>query len=172
MQAKTSLRAAMRRARRDHVAALPASTRALVFMRPPGAVAALAPEGSAVALYHAVGDEAPTRAYAKWLAENGRTIALPWFATREAPMQFRAWLDPFDDDGLEVGPWGALQPDTDAPLVAPDVAFVPLVAFTATGERLGQGGGHYDRWLAAHPDVTALGLAWDCQLVDNLPVEA
>ena len=58
----------------------------------------------------------------------------------------------------------------DAPLVQPQVLFVPLVSFT-TGARLGQGGGHYDRWLADHPDTVAIGLAWDCQLVDALPIE-
>ena len=38
-------------------------------------------------------------------------------------------------------------------------------------ERLGQGGGHYDRWLAHHPDTIRIGMAWDGQLVDELPVE-
>jgi 5,10-methenyltetrahydrofolate synthetase len=50
-------------------------------------------------------------------------------------------------------------------------SFVPLVGFTADGQRLGQGGGHYDRWLAAHPDTVAIGLAWDMQLADELPTE-
>lgn len=49
--------------------------------------------------------------------------------------------------------------------------FVPCVGFTADGGRLGQGAGHYDRWLAAHPSAVAIGLAWDCQLVDELPTE-
>jgi 5-formyltetrahydrofolate cyclo-ligase len=51
------------------------------------------------------------------------------------------------------------------------VLFVPVVGFTEDGARLGQGGGHYDRWLAAHPGAVAIGLAWDCQRVDALPVE-
>jgi 5-formyltetrahydrofolate cyclo-ligase len=55
--------------------------------------------------------------------------------------------------------------------VVPDVLFVPLVGFTADGGRLGQGGGHYDRWLEAHPETKAIGLAWDCQLADDLPRE-
>jgi 5-formyltetrahydrofolate cyclo-ligase len=51
------------------------------------------------------------------------------------------------------------------------VLFVPLLGFTTSGHRIGQGGGHYDRYLAAHTHVTAIGLAWDTQLVDDLPVE-
>jgi 5-formyltetrahydrofolate cyclo-ligase len=52
------------------------------------------------------------------------------------------------------------------------VLFVPLIGFTADGARLGQGGGHYDRWLPEHPGTLTIGLAWDCQLEDTLPHEA
>ncbi len=165
------LRARLRKARRDHVAALPSATRALLFMRLPAPIAAIVPEGTLVGLYHATSEEAPTRGYARWLFENGRQIALPWFGARDAAMQFRLWLDPFDDAGLEPGPYGALQPKSDAEVIEPGVVFVPLLGFTARGERLGQGGGHYDRWLAANPAARAIGMAWDCQLRDDLPCE-
>ena len=165
------LRARLRKARREHVAALPAVTRRLLFLRPPAPIAELFPDGSPAGLYHAAPEEAPTRGYAQWLFENGRSIALPWFAARGEAMQFRLWRDPYDDAGLEPGPYGALQPGEDAPEVIPALVFVPLLGFTAQGGRLGQGGGHYDRWLAANPDAVAIGLAWDCQLADALPRE-
>ncbi len=171
MNEKQQLRARLRQLRRDHVAALPAATRGLLFLRPPGPVAAMAPEGSCIGLYHALPAEAPARSYARWFFENGRSIALPWFADRDAPMQFRSWRDPYDDEGLEVGPLGMLQPGIGAEEFIPATVFVPLIGFTARGERLGQGGGHYDRWLAANPAARAFGLAWDCQLVDSLPTE-
>jgi 5-formyltetrahydrofolate cyclo-ligase len=169
---KKALRTELRKARRAHVAALNERIRALIFLRPPAAAAELVAPGTPVGLYHAIPDEAPTRGYAKWFAEQGHPVALPWFAQAGTPMRFRLWLDPHDDEGLEVGPHGALQPSADAPEVDPTLVFVPLVGFTAEGHRLGQGGGHYDRWLAEHPGVTALGLGWDCQLVDSLPLEA
>lgn len=171
MDEKQKLRAQMRALRREHVAGLPASTRALLFLRPPGPVASLAPAGSVVGLYHATPEEAPTSGYARWFHENDRTVALPWFADRSSPMRFRRWHDPYDPSLLQKGPWGALQPKADAPEVHPSIAFLPLLAFTQEGCRLGQGGGHYDRWLAANPSVLPVGLAWDCQLLDSLPVE-
>lgn len=171
MDEKHQLRARMRAERRAHVAALSPGTRALILMRPPAPVAARLPEGSVVGIYHATPDEAPTAGYARWLYENGRHLALPWFASRTAPMTFRAWTDPFDHSDLEPGPWGALQPREAAAELVPDAAFVPLLGFTDAGHRLGQGGGHYDRWLADHPATMPIGLAWDVQRLDSLPLE-
>lgn len=171
MDEKQRLRAAMRASRRRHVEALPHATRALLFLRPPRPLADLAPEGSTVGLYHANPYEAPTRGYARWFFENGRHVALPRFAGRGEPMRFHFWRDPYDDSDLELGPYGHLQPTAEADAAAPGLVIVPLVAFTAQGGRLGQGGGHYDRWLADNPAVTAVGLGWDSQLVEALPLE-
>ena len=168
---KSALRARLRAERRAHVAALPASTRALILSRPPAPVLAMVPEGSVVGLYHASAHEAPTGGYARWFHENGRRLALPWFADRTSVMAFREWTDPFGQSDLEPGPWGALQPSAGAEELVPEVAFVPLLGFTAEGLRLGQGGGHYDRWLAAHAGTLPIGLAWDMQRLDSLPWE-
>ena len=168
---KARLRKHYRSLRREHVAALPVSMRALMFMRPPVPVLRLIPDDAVVGLYHAHADEAPTLSYARWLHENGRIMALPYFPDRIAPMHFRVWSDPYVEQ-LQPGPFGVLQPMDDSPVVAPSVVFVPLLAFTSAGERLGQGGGHYDRWLEAHPATAAVGLAWDTQLAETLPIES
>ena len=168
---KSDLRARLKSERRAHVAALPQSLRALIFSRPPAPVVSRIPEGAAIGLYHAHANEAPTLAYAKWFHEQGHPLALPWFADRDGAMAFRQWSDPYDDNALEPGPFVMAQPAADCEAMTPDVLFVPLVGFTAQGDRLGQGGGHYDRWLADHPDTLAIGLAWDEQHVDALPVE-
>lgn len=170
--AKAALRKALRAARRAHVAALDPRVKALLFMRPPAALAALVPAGGVVGLYAAIGDEAPTTAYARHFHEAGHSIAMPWFAAPDAPMEFRHWASPHLDDLMEPGPWRAPQPLPDAAALVPDVLFVPLVGFTADGMRLGQGGGHYDRWLEMYPQVPAIGMAWDSQLAESLPTEA
>lgn len=168
---KQFLRKQLRAVRRDHVAALPDSMRALVFHRPPAPLLDLVPEGAVIGLYRANPFEAPATAYAKFFLERGHEIALPRFSSRNAAMEFARFSDPFDEEDIEVGPFGLLQPFAEAPELVPDVVFVPLVGFTGIGERLGQGGGHYDRWLAANPGAVPIGLAWDCQLADELPVE-
>jgi 5-formyltetrahydrofolate cyclo-ligase len=54
----------------------------------------------------------------------------------------------------------------------PDVVVVPGLAFTVRGERLGQGGGWYDRFLLrTRPGCALVGVAFDPQIVDALPTE-
>ncbi len=170
-ETKQALRKALRAERRRHVAALPDATRALLFRVPPAPLAALVPAGATIGLYRANPHEAPAASYARHFGELGHTLALPRFAHREAAIEFALHTDPFGESDLEVGPYGLMQPQADAMATTPDVLFVPLLGFTADGRRLGQGGGHYDRWLAAHPGVPAIGMAWDCQLVDDIPHE-
>jgi len=168
---KKQLRDELRRKRKAHAAALPAEVSALVFNRPPAQLLALVPEEATVGLYRSDEGEAPSRAYIKFFFERGNRIALPRVTTLDKPMEFRLHTDPWEESDLESGVWGLRQPGLGAPVVVPDVLFMPLVGFTAEGDRLGQGGGYYDRYLAAHPQVTAIGMAWDIQEVPELPLE-
>ncbi len=172
MSEKQALRRELKERRKAHFAAIPAMQRGLLFRRPPGALVDLVPEGAVIGVYHEMAAEAPAGHYARWFFERGHRVVLPWFADRAAPMAFREWTNPFVEDLLEADPFGARQPGAAAPELVPQVAFVPLLGFTDRGERIGYGGGHYDRWLAANPDTLAIGLAWDCQLTHSLPTEA
>ena len=171
VELKKQLRTELRRKRVAHAAALPAEVSALVFNRPPGPVLDLVPVNATIGLYRSDTGEAPSAGYIRFFFERGHPIALPRVTTLDKPMEFRLHTDPYEESDLEAGVWGLRQPRVDAPVVVPEVLFMPLIGFTTKGDRLGQGGGYYDRYLAAHPQTVAIGMAWDVQEVPELPTE-
>ena len=92
--------------------------------------------------------------------------ALPFARREPAGMVYRRW------DGSEPAAQDecGIATSTGA-VVVPDVVLVPCVGFTREGFRLGYGGGFFDRWLAEHPGVTTVGLAWS-GAETHFPVEA
>ncbi len=171
VKSKSEIRKHLRAARRVHVAALDPATSALLFRIPPAPLLDLIPQEAVIGLYHAVGAEAPTTSYAQFFLERGHAIALPRFLTISDPMHFARWTDPLAESDLVPGAFDMMEPARDAREVTPEILMVPLLGFTERGERLGQGGGHYDRWLADHPETRTIGMAWDCQLVEELQTE-
>lgn len=76
-------------------------------------------------------------------------------------------ISPFTN--FKTNKWGILEPVGGHAIDDVDVAVVPLVAYDGL-KRLGHGKGYYDRYLKEHP-CFVIGLAFDCQGVDNLECE-
>ncbi len=126
-------------------------------------------EADVILLYVSFGTEPDTRALLQWLHETGRQIALP-VCEMEGMMQFYLLHD-FDE--LWVGAFGIPEPAGRVSPVVTDrsLCIVPGLAFTADGKRLGQGGGYYDRFLAAHPKLRTMGITYQCRLRETVPCE-
>ena len=125
--------------------------------------AALVPlEPGCLGLYWPLGSEFnAAAALAADASFDKATRALPYARRTPRSMEFRRWdgSTPTQVDECGIG-------SSDGAPVVPDVVVVPCVGFTRAGHRLGFGGGYYDRWLAAHPHVVAVGVAWSFAEVD------
>lgn len=104
------------------------------------------------------------------MAAHDGSLCLPVVPGRAVPLVFRLWRG----EELVPGPFGTSHPPDSAPPVRPEVLIVPLLAFDSALNRLGYGGGYYDRtlqMLRADGPAVAIGLAWAVQQVADLPVE-
>lgn len=75
----------------------------------------------------------------------------------------------------QPGAHGIPAPRPELPVIAPqelDILIIPGVAFTAEGERLGYGGGYYDRFIPLCPKAQKIALAFKEQILPSLPTEA
>jgi 5-formyltetrahydrofolate cyclo-ligase len=128
------------------------------------------PPGIVVSGYYPIGSEANVRPLMRWLLTQGFAVALPVVTGRGEPLIFRQWLG--SDTAMDTGPFGIREPRADSPPLRPDVMLTPLLAFDRAGNRLGYGGGFYDRTIKAvreHQPVFAIGVAYAVQEVANVP---
>lgn len=130
-----------------------------------------AAEGRSIAGYMPIRTEIDPRPAMHALHGSGARIGVPVIAGPGAPLDFREWSP---EVALVEGPFGALVPET-GDWLTPQVLIVPLVGFDAGLNRLGYGGGFYDRTIArlsaADPDLFSVGFAFAAQEVPAIPVE-
>ncbi len=127
-------------------------------------------DADTILLYVSCGGEADTVRVIKEALRLGKNVAVPKCGENGA-MQFFL-IDSMNS--LAAGAYGILEPigTKKSEITDKTICFVPGVAFTANGDRLGQGGGYYDRFMEQYPSVTMIGICYSCMLLPSLPVEA
>ena len=165
---KAALRAIARQRRRNFVASLDPLAHRLAFKVIPSPLTRYLADAQVVALYMGLDDEAPAQRLAAPLQAMGKTIALPRVLDRLGSMDFLSWKP---EDQLFPGLFGTSHPEPAGDPVTPDVIVAPLISFDRAMNRLGQGGGYYDRAFARYPDALRVGLAWSVQEHDDLPAD-
>ena len=95
-----------------------------------------------------------------------------WVLPRIIPEEDnRMVFHPYDAQRLVHHPFGMAEPAPDSPVVAPEeieLALVPGLAFDHPGQRLGYGGGYFDRFLKKFNGVSA-GIIFHDLLIEKVP---
>jgi 5-formyltetrahydrofolate cyclo-ligase len=140
-------------------------------------------DASAIVLYSAIGNEVPTEQILADALASGRAVFFPSGAGRrarprgavETPNGTIVARRIRDRAELARGAYGILEPPVSAEALdsknfAKILVCVPGVAFGLEGQRLGRGGGHYDRFIGQlGGEAITVGLAYSFQLLDRLP---
>jgi 5-formyltetrahydrofolate cyclo-ligase len=125
-----------------------------------------------IAAYYSVGTEPDTHGLVFALWKRGSYVLLP----RLRPDGDLDWASYEGPESLVPGPRGLLEPGEPprgpGAVARADVVLVPALAVDQAGNRLGRGGGSYDRALArVGPLVPLIALVYDAELVDRVPAE-
>jgi len=125
----------------------------------------------AVALYSPIGNEVPTHRIHDHALASGRRVFYPRLGDVTVSL-----LEDESEKDLLPGKYGILEPAGNCCLSEDNlrslVVFVPAVLLDKEGNRLGRGGGWYDRTLTSlGEEVIRVALAFEFQLIEEVPTE-
>lgn len=130
-------------------------------------------EAQVIFSFISFGDEVDTHEIIKESLKLGKRVGVP-VTIPEGRKLLVSELYDFDKE-LELGYYDILAPKEEyIREIHPkeiDVVLVPGVVFTPAGYRIGYGGGYYDRFFSKNKDVYKIGLCFDMQIADEIPID-
>jgi 5-formyltetrahydrofolate cyclo-ligase len=118
-----------------------------------------------VGVYWPIRAEFDPRPLIDWLIGRGSVVALPVVVDKNGPLEYRTWRP---GEKLVDGVWDIPVPQT-RNVVVPRAVLAPLVGFDRQCYRLGNGGGYFDRTLAAlEPRPLAIGVGFELSHIETI----
>jgi 5-formyltetrahydrofolate cyclo-ligase len=128
---------------------------------------------SVIMTYMPLATEVDTTPIAIRCFQTGKNVCVPRVDWERREM-YAIEVNSFDDHYMETDEHGLRSP-REGRLVVPnsiDVVVVPGLAFDTRGNRLGRGGGYFDRFLSRlRRSAASVGLAFDEQIIDEVPID-
>ncbi len=156
------------RARRNEITGMPRLDASLSIMRYAARLfdaMKIEPENRRViAGYFPHNGEADGLPFLTVLRHQGFTTALPAVSFPNMPLSFHLYEK---QTKLIRGAFGIFRPQQTAPTLTPDLILCPALAVDHQGNRLGQGGGFYDRTFALFPNAIRIGLIYKNQFTET-----
>ena len=127
--------------------------------------------------YAAIDGEVQTRRILEKALSDGKEVFVPVVTDRQRRHMVVAQVKDLEKDLAHSGPFGIPHPlrlsSREISLNTLDLIILPGIAFDRQGNRLGRGGGYFDRFLLRVPaGVPRVGLAFRFQVVERLPRES
>ncbi len=120
-----------------------------------------------ICAYISKGNEVDTKLIIEKAWADGKHVYVPKVYGKE--MHF---IEISDYNELQTGSFGISEPVSDEYQDVEDgLMFMPGVAFDRSRNRIGFGGGYYDRYLAEHTGLVTVALAYEFQIVDKIDSE-
>ncbi len=139
-------------------------------------------EAENVCLYMPINNEVDAMLLADAAKADGKNVWIPKVITKTVKasaddkgqageMRFNAYTG---EDCIETGAYDIRESTSDVFLEPNDktVIIMPGAVFTPWRDRIGYGGGYYDKFLDENPQCKTIALCFDLQIVDELPAEA
>jgi 5-formyltetrahydrofolate cyclo-ligase len=129
-------------------------------------------KAKAVMFYLSYGSEVITDFMINSAFDDGKMVVVPAIKKTGDEEMYAVKISKITDAYLSV--YGIRQPEIEPNYTVEkdniDLIFVPGLAFNVEGYRIGYGKGYYDRWLKNVPIEKTVGLAYDFQITDKLPI--
>ncbi len=100
------------------------------------------------------------------LEKQNYKISLPKIK-KNSQMDFYCWSS---QDPLQINKYGIPEPASGKKIV-PNILLVPLVAFDKNCNRIGYGGGYYDRYIKKIKKIITIGLGYSFQRINQIPAD-